>query len=254
MMPSAHIRPLAKVDNSVINVGTMRDCVEKVILAAKSRRSFTLFTLNLDHLVKIRSDEVFRRAYVRASFVSADGAPVVSLARRSGAQIERTTGADLILPVAEASAREGLPVFLFGATPRSLSLAAQRLRERYPALDIVGLESPPMGFNPTGPEAAAAAGRIAASGARIVMVALGAPKQELFADFAARRHEGLGFLCIGAAVDFVSGEQVRAPKFLRMTGLEWAWRLLHNPRRLAMRYWRCAVLLAELALRRPVAR
>jgi exopolysaccharide biosynthesis WecB/TagA/CpsF family protein len=254
MLPPSTYSPLALVDNCAINVQRMKDCVEKVVAAAKDERSFTLFTLNLDHLVKLRQDATFREAYARASFVSADGAPVVRLARRGGADVERTTGADLILPLAEAAARERLPVFLFGATARSLSVAAQRLRERFPALEIAGMEAPPMGFDPTGTAAADAADRIAASGARLVLVALGAPKQELFADFAARRHEGLGLLCIGAAVDFISGEQTRAPKVFQAVGLEWLWRMLSDPRRLALRYWRCARLLAELALRQPATR
>jgi exopolysaccharide biosynthesis WecB/TagA/CpsF family protein len=254
MMRPAAFEPVVMIDSNPINITRMDQAVTNIVNATKTGNSFTLFTLNLDHLVKLRTDSAFRAAYARASFVSADGAPVVSLARRAGAELERTTGADLVLPLAEAAAREGLPVFLFGATARSLSVAAQRLRERYPALDIVGMEAPPMGFDPTGPQAAAAADRIAATGAKIVLVALGAPKQELFADFAAARHEGIGYLCIGAAIDFVSGEQVRAPKLFQLVKLEWLWRLMLDPRRLALRYWRCATLLAELTFRQPQTR
>ena len=81
-----------------------------------------------------------------------------------------------------------------------------------------------------------------------MLVALGAPKQELFADRALARHPRLGFVCIGAGLDFISSEQARAPKALHGTGLEWLWRLALQPRRLARRYWMCARLLAELAL------
>jgi exopolysaccharide biosynthesis WecB/TagA/CpsF family protein len=246
--------PVVMIDNCAINLPGMADAVRRIVDAAKQGDSFTLFTLNLDHLVKLRGDAAFRAAYARATFVSADGAPVVSLAKRAGARLERTTGADLVLPLAEAAARERLPVYLFGATPRSLSLAARRLRERFPALAIAGMESPRMGFDPTGADAAAASDRIAASGAKLVLVALGAPKQELFADFAARRHAGAGYLCVGAAIDFISGEQTRAPRLFQAMRLEWAWRLLSDPRRLALRYGRCALLLAELVLRQPQAR
>ncbi|MBE7220596.1 MAG: WecB/TagA/CpsF family glycosyltransferase, partial [Caulobacteraceae bacterium] len=211
--------------------------------------SFTLFTLNLDHIVKRHRDLAFRAAYARATLVSADGWPVAAAARRQGGRVERVTGADMILPVCEAAAREGVPIYLFGATPESLAAATKALMARFPRLDIRGAEAPPMGFDPTSETAHAMAERIAASGARLCFVALGAPKQELFSDAMAAKFPGIGFLCIGAALDFISGHAKRAPRLAQAVGAEWAWRLATEPRRLGRRYAECLLFLGRLIAR-----
>ncbi|MDX7950585.1 WecB/TagA/CpsF family glycosyltransferase [Lichenihabitans sp. Uapishka_5] len=238
--------PLAMVDNQPINVATMSDLVGRLMDLCRRGEGFTLFTLNLDHLVKRHRDHAFRSAYARATLVSADGWPVAAAARRQGARVERVTGADMILPVCEAAAREGVPIFLFGSSTASLDAAATALLRRFPALDIRGTEAPPMGFDPTSAAAHAMAERIAASGARLCFVALGAPKQELFSDAMTAKFPGIGFLCIGAALDFVSGQARRAPLAVRVLGAEWLWRLVSEPRRLAARYGDCAMFLARM--------
>ncbi|HRE20450.1 MAG TPA: WecB/TagA/CpsF family glycosyltransferase, partial [Rhabdaerophilum sp.] len=124
-------------------------------------------------------DASFRKAYDRAELVSADGAPVAALARRQAEQIERTTGADLVMPLCAAGARACIPIALFGSNDQTLETSARELKARFPSLIIAHKESPPYGFDPQSNAAIAAARRIEASGARIVFVALGAPKQEL---------------------------------------------------------------------------
>ena len=97
----------------------------------------------------------------------------------------------------------------------------------------------------------------AASGAGICFIALGAPKQELFAHAAVERQTGVMFICIGAALDFISTEVVRAPGWMQRSGLEWVWRLIGDPRRLGARYAQCALLFGGLAIRallRPAPR
>ena len=246
---------LAEIDGQRVNVGTLPDAVAKAVRRVRKGEPFTLFTLNLDHLVKRRTDARFREAYARAHLVTADGAPVVALSRKQGASLSRTTGADLVLPLCKAAAAERIPVFLFGSDQHVLECAADVLREQAPGLDVRGCTAPPHGFDPFSPEADAAGAAIAASGARLCLVARGAPKQELFADRMAARGWPVGWVCIGAALDFVAGAQNRAPAAFQKTGLEWTWRLLTNPRRLALRYAKCARLMLELTLlgsNRPV--
>ena len=243
---------IASLDGQAINLATQQDSIAAMLACAMAGRGFTLFTLNLDHLVKRRADPAFRAAYARATFVTADGAPVVRLTRAQAPQMQRTTGADLVQPLAKAAAQGGVSLFLFGATATSLAKAAGALCAQYPDLVIAGCEAPPFGFDPASPQAVAAAARIAASGARIALLALGAPKQELFADRAFANHPGVGFICIGAALDFISGDQQRAPLMFQKTGLEWLWRLGSNPRRLAARYWQCALVLGDLAVMMPL--
>ena len=252
MSLAAEAPALAIIDGQAINLATQDDLVARVSARAKSGQGFCLFTLNLDHLVKRRADPAFRAAYGRASFVSADGAPVVALARHQGAKLTRTTGADLIGPLCAMAARESLPLFFFGSSHALLEAAGDALKRQYPGLLIAGCEAPPFGFDPLSPAADACAQRIQASGAKLCLVALGAPKQEMFADRMFSRHPGIGFLCIGAALDFVTGGQKRAPLLAQRIGLEWLWRLATNPTRLFGRYARCALLLADLGLLAPL--
>lgn len=243
-------RPVsATVDGWGINVPNQATAIEAIVKAASAGECFSVFTLNLDHLVKLRTSEAFRRAYRKATFVTADGEPVARLARRNAPHIVRTTGADLLLPLATACAEAGLPVFLFGTTPDVLGSAGKRLVANSDGkLEIAGTLSPPAGFDPEGAVADAAIDRISASGAKICFIALGAPKQEIFAARAQARGVKIGFICIGASLDFLAGQQIRAPRTMQRAGLEWLWRLVTNPRRLSARYAQCAVLLAQLTL------
>jgi len=230
---------LVRIDAGRVNVATQAELIARVISDAASGIGGDVFTLNLDHLVKLREDARFREAYAAATYVTADGAPVVSIARRQGVAVDRVTGADLVVPLCEAAAAAGVSVHLFGTSDAIRDEAASKLRADIPRLVIAGSESPPRGFDPTGADAMAAAGRIAASGAGICFVALGAPKQELFAHAAVQhRPSGVTYICIGAALDFISGRSKRAPLLFQSTGTEWVWRFIQEPRRLGMRYAR----------------
>ncbi|BCP51884.1 hypothetical protein K32_05010 [Kaistia sp. 32K] len=229
---------LVRIGDGRVNIGTEAELIARILADARAGHGGTVFTLNLDHLVKLRDDAGFRAAYDAATYVSADGAPVVKIARRQGASVDRVTGADLVLPLCRAAADAGISVHLFGTSDAIRAEAAAKLVADIPGLVIAGSESPPRGFDPEGEAAKAAAARIEASGAGICFVALGAPKQELFAHAATRHPAGVIYVCIGAALDFISGHSKRAPILFQRTGTEWVWRFLQEPRRLGMRYAR----------------
>lgn len=212
----------------------------------QNAEGFALATLNLDHVVKLRRLPEFRSAYLSHTHVTADGNPVVWLSRLAGQSVDLVPGADLIEPVIELAARMKVKVALLGATENTLSLAASTLTRQFCGLEVVLTLAPPMGFNPSGGEADAAIAAIAGSDAGICFLALGAPKQEIFA---ARAHQHLphvGFLSIGAGLDFIAGTQRRAPRLIRMLSAEWLWRLASNPARLAGRYGACLLILPSL--------
>lgn len=251
-MASSAIPFLANIDGRGINCPNPAQAIAETVWRAKQGEAFTLFTLNLDHLVKLRRNAAFRAAYASADIVTADGAPVAWLARMQAPSVERTTGADLLVPLVEAAAREHLPVFMFGTSPDVMARAGRDLASRNDGqLDIAGTLAPSANFDPEGPEADAAIAQIRKSGARIALIALGAPKQEIFAERARKAGVGCGFVCVGAALDFIAGTQVRAPQLMRDNGLEWVWRLATNPRRLARRYAECAGLFLHLILVAP---
>ena len=220
-----------------------------------SGRGFAVATLNLDHVVKLRSDAAFRAAYARHSHVTADGNPIVWFSRLAGQpEVGLIPGSELIEPVAALAARNDTPVALLGATEPALAAAAAALESRHPGLRVVLQLAPPMGFDPEGDSAINAIDTISKSGARVVFLALGAPKQERFAARALQALPNVGFLSIGAGLDFLAGTQRRAPAWVRAIAAEWLWRMLLNPRRLAARYGACLLLLPGLTRRALDAR
>ncbi|HEX5210704.1 MAG TPA: WecB/TagA/CpsF family glycosyltransferase [Pseudolabrys sp.] len=243
--PSAQ-RHAFRVEGISVNTLSLPHAVAAMGAAARESRGFCAFTLNLDHCTKLRSDRQFRTAYRRARFVTADGFPIVLLGRLAGASVSRTTGADLAEPLCAEAARGGLPIVLFGPNARTLRFAQAKLRERIQGLEIADAFAPGLNFDPESQEADLAIERIRRSGARLCLVALGAPRQELFSARCVDMIPGMGFVCVGAALDFIAGTEMRAPPFFQNNGLEWLWRLSSNPRRLGLRYLRCAAAVPRL--------
>jgi exopolysaccharide biosynthesis WecB/TagA/CpsF family protein len=241
-------RPNLTVDGVSINVLSLPEAVDSIVSAAQHGDNFSVCTLNLDHVVQLQQRADFRAAYRRARFVTADGFPIVVLSRLLGTRIERTTGADLIEPVCQEAGRKGLPIFLLGSNESTLATTARRLSERYRGLQVAGHFAPGSHFDPYSSEADFAVDSIRASGARLCFVALGAPRQELFAARCLDELDGTGMLCIGAGLDFIAGTQSRAPSITQKVGLEWAWRMLREPRRLGPRYARCIGAVPRLVM------
>lgn len=210
---------------------------------------FALATVNLDHLVKLRQSAAFRQAYAAQDLVVADGNPLVWLSKLAGDPVELIPGADIVVPLSELAAAQGVPVALLGSTEAALQGAGAALCARVPGLQIAARIAPPMGFDPAGPGGDEVLRAVAASGAGLAFLALGAPKQEVLAARGREIAPGVGFASIGAGLDFLAGEQKRAPRLVRKLALEWLWRMLSNPRRLAARYAQCAAILPGHAVK-----
>lgn len=211
-------------------------------------RGFALATINLDHLVKLRRDADFRRAYAAQDMVVADGNPIVWLSRLALRPVALVPGSDLVLPLVRAAAAAGRPVVLVGATAPVLDAAAERLAALVPGAAFPLRIAPPMGFDPEGAGARDILTRVAAIGPCLCLLALGAPRQERLAALGRDMAPQAGFASVGAGVDFVAGTQVRAPAWVRRLALEWAWRMLSAPGRLAPRYAACAAILPGQAV------
>ena len=238
-----------------ITVPNRRALLEDLSNRFETGQGFAVATLNLDHVVKLSRDAAFRAAYAEHTHVTADGHPVVWLSRLAGQKdVTLVPGSEMIAPLAAVAAEKGIPVALVGATEASLGLSAERLRAENPGLNIVITLAPSADFNPEGAEADAAIARLADSGARLVFLALGAPKQERFAARARAMLPAAGFVSVGAGLDFISGAQRRAPAFARALAAEWLWRLLGNPGRFAGRYGACLVALPGLTQRALASR
>jgi len=230
----------------LVNTGSARALLQGIRGRIDAGGAFAVATLNLDHVVKLRERADFLAAYRQHDYVVADGQPVVWLRRVARAPVELVTGSDLIGPLMALAAQQDTPVAFLGATEDTLRAAAEVLERRHPGLRIVCRIAPPYGIDPEGPEAAAALEDVARSGAQLCLVALGAPKQELLAARGVALVPHCGFVSIGAGLDFVAGHQRRAPRWMRRLAMEWLWRFLSDPRRLAARYLACFRILPGL--------
>lgn len=198
-----------------------------------------LVTPNLDHLRMIRHDIDLRDAYDAATLRVADGAPVLWAAKVSGQPLpERASGSDLTLMVAERAAEdpEECKVFFLGGHPGSAEEAARVLASRYKGLNVAGTRCPPVGFESDAEEMRSILDDIDRSGASILFLALGAPKQEIIAQSIYAHFPHMWILCVGGTLDIVSGKYKRAPRWMQMWGLEWLFRLQQEPGRLFRRY------------------
>lgn len=232
-----------------INTPDRAALLEAVRARLRAGDGFALATLNLDHLVKLRRDPAFAAAYAAQDLVVADGNPVVWLSRLARRPVALVPGSELVVPLACAAAEEGAPVALVGSTAPALEAAGAALKRAAPGLEIVAQIAPPMGFDPEGAAAEALLSEVRQSGARLVFLALGAPKQERLAARGRALAPGIGFASIGAGLDFLAGSQRRAPRWVRALALEWLWRMVSNPMRLVPRYARCAAILPGEAAR-----
>jgi N-acetylglucosaminyldiphosphoundecaprenol N-acetyl-beta-D-mannosaminyltransferase len=209
---------------------------------------FALATLNLDHLTKLPVDDAFLAAYRAHDMVVADGRPIIWMSQLAGVSLELMPGSDMIIPLCEICAEMDAPIALIGSSDDALGGAADALKAQAPGLQVTFINAPPYGFDPEGAEADAILGDLARSSAAVCFIALGAPKQELFAARGRKIAPDVGFASIGAGLDFLSGHQVRAPKIMRMFALELLWRAAQSPRRMVPRYAKCFAILPGLAL------
>jgi N-acetylglucosaminyldiphosphoundecaprenol N-acetyl-beta-D-mannosaminyltransferase len=186
-------------------------------------------------------DERFAAAYERADLSLPDGLPLVLASGLLGPRLpEKVSGSDLVVPLMERAAARDLSVYFLGGGPGVAELARQKLVERLPTLRVVGVDAPMIRMDGAGEARAqdlkAVTDPIRAAKPDLVLVALGAPKQELFIDEVAADLAPAVFLGIGASLDFIAGTVRRAPEWAQKSGLEWFHRLVHDPVRLWRRY------------------
>lgn len=184
------------------------------------------------------TDPMYRDLINAGDLVCSDGTPVVWAGRRLhkalSAQWTRVYGPDVLTGVLNSSAPKSPRHYFLGSTPETLSLLTSRIASTWPDAEVVGSESPPFRA-PTKGELAERDRRIAESGATLVWVGLGTPKQ----DTEVRRLADslpVTALAVGAAFDFLAGTVSQAPEWMQRSGLEWTYRLAQEPKRLGKRY------------------
>lgn len=208
-------------------------------------------TPNVDHVVMLQHHEGLRAAYRDAGLVLVDGAPVLWSARLLKRPVpERVAGSDLVPALFDAVPDDTpLRVYLLGAGPGVAERAAANIERRWTGVVVVGTYSPPLGFEGDDAENAAILARIAEAQPDVLVVGLGAPKQELWVHKHKNKIAAKVALCVGATIDFLAGEKSRAPRWMQRVGLEWFYRVASEPKRLAARYAKGAWIFPRLLAR-----
>jgi len=232
---------------------TMDQAVAQVLawVADPAIRCRFVVTPNVDHIVMLQHHSGLRQAYQDAGMVLVDGAPVVWSAKLLRRPVpERVAGSDLVPRLFDAAAEDRpIKAYLLGAGPGVAERAAANMRRRWPAVEVVGTYCPPIGFERDAAENETIIGRVAAAKPDVLIVGLGAPKQELWVHQHRQRLAAKVALCVGATIDFLAGERRRAPLWMRDSGLEWIYRVASEPKRLAARYARDAWIFPRLLAR-----
>jgi N-acetylglucosaminyldiphosphoundecaprenol N-acetyl-beta-D-mannosaminyltransferase len=229
----AHKVQLFEVGLSVVDYS--RAC-EELISAARENRSFAMTALATHGLMESVADPNFRRLVNEIDLVTPDGQPVrwaMNLLYKTKLR-DRVSGPDLTQLVCKTAAKEGIGIYIFGSTLKTVEKLSKKLSEDFPGLKICGFQ--PDRFREATPEEDQGdIHRIHRSGAGIILVGRGCPRQERWV----AEHKGkvnAAMMAVGAAFDFSSGNLRRAPLWMQKAGLEWLFRLLQEPKRLFRRY------------------
>jgi len=215
---------------------TFEEAIDWIVARVRSGRPAQVVTANLDFITRAWSDPELHHILLDADLVLADGFPVVKLSPIFGPRLKaRITGSDLTPLLAERAAQEGFSLYGLGGAPGVAEKAMQILKKRHPALKVAGTYSPP--FTPLNEmDHSGILQKLKTARPDILLMALSVPKQEKFI----HRHIDEWNVPVaiggGASLDFIAGEQCRAPRWMQQLNLEWFWRLCCDPRRMFQRY------------------
>jgi N-acetylglucosaminyldiphosphoundecaprenol N-acetyl-beta-D-mannosaminyltransferase len=229
-------RQLSQVIGIDVDVGSITSLADHIVEIAKTAaKNVYICVANVHMLTIARSDPHFSEVLKNASLVVPDGMPLVWTQKKKGfAHAQRVSGPDLMLHLCELAVKNHLSIYLLGASSETLKLLSENLLQRFPNLKIIGTHSPA-----ALPEKPKLDGnlveRINQSGASILFVGLGCPKQEYWCSSHAPNLNAVA-IGVGAAFDFHAGTKKRPPLWVQQSGMEWLYRLLSEPRRLWKRY------------------
>ena len=220
----------------LIDATTYKAAVERIVTAAEAGRGLSVTALAVHGVMTGVGDAEHRHRLNEFDLVTPDGQPVrwgLNLLHGAGLD-DRVYGPTLTLKVCEEAAARGVPVYFYGSRPEVLEKLTQNLEARFPGFKVAGSE--PSKFRQTTPrEKDEIAERIRDSGAQIVFVGLGCPRQEVFA-YEYRDALRMPVIAVGAAFDYHAGLLEEPPAWMQRRGLQWFYRLLQDPRRLWKRY------------------
>ena len=236
--------------NTYVDNLTMDEAVNEIDKLVCMKKHSYVVTPNMDHIILIEKDELFKEVYDNADLILTDGKPLIWISQIKGAPIkEKVSGSDLFPRLCELASEKGYKVFILGAAEGVADKAAHNLVDKFPSLDIVGTYSPPIGFEQDEDEIKKIITMINTAETDILAVALGSPKGEKFIYKIKDKTAVSLSISIGATIDFEAGNVKRAPRWMSECGLEWIYRISQDPKRLIKRYWNDAVHIVPIVFK-----
>ena len=239
-----------KFMNTEIDNLTMAETLSAIEDLIQQKKNAYIVTPNVDHIVKLESNELLKASYSEADLILTDGKPLVWASKIYRKPIkEKISGSDLFPELCKLAAEKHYSMFFLGAKEGVAARAAENLKIKYPGLEVVGCYAPPWGFEKDSTELDKIEKMIKDAKPHILILALGCPKQEIFAHQFRNRFNVPVSLCLGATLDFSAGRVKRAPRWMANVGLEWLFRLCQEPKRMFKRYvledWKFAGLFVK---------
>lgn len=213
------------------------EIAEHVFECVKRKAIVHVVGVNVDQIVTVQKNSTSLKIFRDAEVVFIDGKPIKWMCNLLGRKVkERITGPDLMEYICQEGAKLKLKVFLLGAGPGVAKRCGHILEEKYPGIQAVGHYSPPFGFQNDPAEMQKIITMLKASGADLLFVGMGSPKQDIFIYEHMKEYGIPASFSMGAALDFITGNVKRAPRWMVNCGLEWVHRISQDPKRLWKRY------------------
>lgn len=233
---SPHMSRIKFMNTEIDNL-TMTEALSAIEDLIQQKKNAYVVTPNVDHIVKLESNELLKASYAEADLILTDGKPLIWASQLYHTPIkEKISGSDLFPELCKLAAQKHYSMFFLGAREGIAATAAEKLNEQLPNLNIVGCYAPPLGFENDPNELKKIEKNIKEANPQILILALGCPKQEILAYQLRKQFNVPITLCLGATLDFAAGYIKRAPCWMRNAGLEWLYRLYREPIRMFKRY------------------
>ena len=226
-----------KFMNIYLDNVTLEEAIGHIEYCIKRRKISHVIKPNVDQIIRIEKDGYFKEICEKAELLLADGTPLIWISKWYRCPIkEKICGSELVPELCRISAQKGYKVFFLGAAEGVAAKAAEKLVKKYPGLKIVGTYSPASGFERDKQELDKINLILKSSGADMLFVGLGVPKQDIFIYENMNVYKIPVSFSIGATIDFEAGVQKRCPGWVNRIGMEWFYRLCLDPRRMFKRY------------------
>ena len=226
-----------KFMNTYIDNISKKEAIEHIEYCINNRIIGQVITPNVDQIVRLEWDDYFKKICENCELLLVDGHPLIWTAKLYKEPFkEKICGSDLMPELCSVASKKGYSIFILGAAPGVAQKAAEKLLKNNPGLKVAGVYSPPLGFENNKEEIDKINRILKESNADMLFVGMGVPKQDIFIYENMNIYQIPMSFSIGGTIDFIAGEQKRAPQWMRKIGFEWFYRLIKDPKRMFKRY------------------